>query len=661
MTATAGGHQRPTTAWWPSEKAKQSASLDDVQYRGERGKHSNWLAIFRLARDGGQIVVGDQTGRSNRRVRKRNDLESGASSRELISSAPPSSSLAQTDSGEEEDVPSHGMETKDKLPTDNGPLDRFRVGLWRACCPMALPLVLVALIYLWPSSQRYALDFRVAPLRPRPKFVGPLAINAKLDELGERMFVDQFHAPESMAWTRDRRAFYTGVEGGFILLVEPYAQRWQVAARLNGRDVRDDSPDSELADDDEANHLGSREQRVMVANENRQVPFCTHDVELYGPRAEFEPALVRLSRCSRPLGLRLAPDESRLYAMDPLSGLYRVDLIENLTEAKANSRPLWDVNKVVRLLDFSEQTRGETEEAAKRQVLFGDDIAVHWSEQLNGTNQDDVIYMTDCSLRWPLRYLVWMMLENDDTGRLLQFETGSRKLRILKGVLPVETQNGRSWHLDERGLSFPNGLELTANQSALLISDLNNRRILMHHLRGPLANKTELLMWVPGYSDNIKRGVDLPDGTPTYWFACGCAVSDGAFELAEFFNEWPSFKLLILKALHLVGFLLDILGHWLESTSLKDAGLMLGACWLKLDPYCRHGLVVQFDEQGQVLRSLHGPHFGSHFKLLSEAHQVALPADGSAATASDRSLLYLGSVYYSYLGRVKLEPLERRF
>lgn len=569
-------------------------------------------------------------------------------------------------------------------------LDALCVALWRTCCVVSCIILFYTLLYFWPVDHNHQLEAKVAPARPRPQFAGPLTINNHLDELAERLFEEQFHAPESMAWTRDRRAFYTGVEGGFILLVEPYAERWSVAAKLNAplsiqdksRGIRFVGNHLEVAYDDQDQVQDSKD-KTADAKIDLFVPFCQEDVELYGPRAEFEPSLVRLSRCSRPLGIRLSPDESRLYVMDPLSGFFRVDLVANLSEARASHRSLWAQNHVSKLIDFKRFNQSRAAEASQSEsrIIFGDDIAVDWGA---GSSSGDLIYMTDCSQRWTLRYLIWLMIENDDSGRLLTFDTNDKIIRPLGQVTPVKVQrqllagnggniNGQdnnnndtkitTTYEDHRGLSFPNGIEFTANKSSLLISDLNNRRILMHHLRGPLKGTTNQLMWVPGYPDNIRRGLDLADGTPTYWFACGCAVSDGKFELAEFMNDLPFMRVLLLKSLHLVGSALDYLGGALDSTALKDWALLIDSAWLKHDPYCWHGIVAQFTETGQVLRSLHGPQFSSRFKLISEAHQVALPKEETSNTNSSSqndnsnsnlSALYLGSVYYSYLGRLKL-------
>lgn len=491
-------------------------------------------------------------------------------------------------------------------------------------------VILNALVYFCPTGEP-EFEAKIPSEKPRPTFEGPLAMNSDLDS-AETLFEGQFHAPESMAWTNDARAFYTGVEGGFIILVEPYEERWSVVARLNARDsVRDLTKSVKF----EGQNESTSEELEQATN---WVPFCESDVEVYGRRAEFESQLVYLSRCSRPLGIRLSPNESYLYVSDSLSGLYRVDLA-----ARDDGRAKSVVSK---LIHFDANQRNTSLESSKR-ILFGDDIAVAWSR---GRDGGDLIYLTDCSQKWSLRYLLMVIAENDDSGRVLTFDTSSGLIRPLESVSPARLGESKSW--DWRNLSFPNGLELSATGSSLLISDLNNRRILLHHLEGPLSGQTDHLLWVPGYPDNIRRGLSSSDGEPTYWVACACATSDwSAFEFAEFFDQLPRFKRLALNWLHLSGWLVELLGKLLGSSRVLDVGVSLKSGWLKADPYCSHGLVFQFDESGRILRSLHAPRFGSRFKIVSEAHQVPVKSDETGRS----SFVFLGSVFYSFLGRLRLD------
>lgn len=147
-------------------------------------------------------------------------------------------------------------------------------------------------------------------------------------------------------------------------------------------------------------------------------------------------------------------------------------------------------------------------------------------------------------------------------------------------------------------------------------------------------------------------------------------------EISDISSNWHSCRKLVAKWLYWPGRMFESLGwaimallrmHNEEdrlslqlSRGLIDFGSALSALWLKKDPYCSYGIVVQFDESGTILRSLHAPNSSSYFKILSEAHQIADKADSGSnhdrytVPSSGKSDLYLGSVYYSYLGHVKL-------
>lgn len=552
------------------------------------------------------------------------------------------------------------------------------------------------IIYCWPIGSP-EIESKISAYKPRPKFAGPLAINDLL-ESSDTLFSGQFHAPESMAWNRDKRSFYTGVEGGFILFVEPYKERWQVVAKLNARNsIYDQSDGVQLIlphttvslNRSSINNNNNNNKQVIPTTDNSTqfarkdklfVDYCMRDVELYGKRAEFEPQLVSLSRCSRPLGIRLSPDETYLYVNDALAGLFRVALVEPDNNSNNNKSRKYQLNQVTKLIDYTSSLEKEFtgSEIDDQRLFFSDDIAVDWK---GGEDKGDIVYMTDCSKRWNVRFLLRVILENDDTGRVLSFNVNERTLKPLETIVPALVKPEQQYHasnnsrvtvnsdefvtesvningigqgiLDWRNLSFPNGVELTSNKSALLISDLNNRRIIMHHLKGTFKGQSVHLLWVPGFSDNIRRGLDdIETGEATYWTACGCAVEDGYIEMFEFLNGLPIFRRLVANFVHIIGSFIEFLGYLFDSTGLLDAGLIIKSIWLKVDPYCTHGIVIQFNEEGKILRSLHALHFNSKYKLLSEAHQV--PLFDTDEPDNRTSALYLGSVYYSYLGRVKL-------
>lgn len=552
----------------------------------------------------------------------------------------------------------------------------IRVFLSLMATILALLVILIAVAYVWPIGEP-GLHVRKAPPRPRPKFTGSLKVNSKLDD-AIHLFDNQFHGPESLAWLppavySKSASFYTGVEGGFLLRVWPAARRWQIAAKLNSRQtiIEESGRSRFIALPNQTNPEYSYALDLTPnvntnGSQQRMVDFCKEDIDFYGQQAEFEPALVKLSRCSRPLGLRLAPTSKYLYVIDPLSGLYKLIRDESVAPISApavNGAISNELTGAIRLLNFEPfQKLSDNKEQDKHRILFADDLAVDWSASLTVPSAD-VIYFTDCSRRLTLRHLMRMMIEYDDTGRLLMFDTGSRILQELNAVTPTVylPDIGARWpktgsspielettgaarkndghtsdvhKLDRRHLSFPNGIEMSSNRSALLIADLNNRRILLHHLKGPLKGLSAHLIWLPGYPDNIKRGIDLPDGRASYWTGCGCAVSDSRYELAEFANSLPTLRSTFVRTLNMIGGLVKAIGRLFKSESIQDSGECIKTIWLKWDSICTHGIVVQFTEDGEIIQSLHSTNFGSGEKLLSEASQVPILNDNIHATSS---------------------------
>lgn len=57
---------------------------------------------------------------------------------------------------------------------------------------------------------------------------------------------------------------------------------------------------------------------------------------------------VKMSRCSKPLGIRLSPDENYLYVIDTLTGFYKIHL-------RVNERPNSSQKLVTKLIDFKHQ------------------------------------------------------------------------------------------------------------------------------------------------------------------------------------------------------------------------------------------------------------------------------------------------------------------
>jgi hypothetical protein len=90
-----------------------------------------------------------------------------------------------------------------------------------------------------------------------------------------------------------------------------------------------------------------------------------------------------------------------------------------------------------------------------------------------------------------------VVVSGDATGRLMRYDPRTGNVTVLSS-----------------GLTFPNGVALSADRTHLVVAETSSCKLLRHWLRGPAAGKTEVLAELPGYPDNVR-----PDGAGRggYW------------------------------------------------------------------------------------------------------------------------------------------------
>jgi sugar lactone lactonase YvrE len=153
----------------------------------------------------------------------------------------------------------------------------------------------------------------------------------------------------------------------------------------------------------------------------------------------------------RPLGLEWLPDHS-LLVCDARRGLLQVDASGNVNVLAT--------------------------EAAGKPLVFCNNADVM---------ADGTVYFTDSSERFGLDEWKADLLEHSSTGRLLR--------RAPDGAIDVVTT----------GLSFPNGVALTTDESRLFVAETATYRLLAMDL--PDGELTEIVA-LPGFPDNIATGSD---------------------------------------------------------------------------------------------------------------------------------------------------------
>jgi sugar lactone lactonase YvrE len=203
---------------------------------------------------------------------------------------------------------------------------------------------------------------------------------------------------------------------------------------------------------------------------------------------------------------------------------------------------------------------------------------------------DGTIYFTDASSRFRVGEHLYDLLEARPHGRLLAYDPAAKTTRVLL-----------------RGLYFANGVALSRDESFILVAETYRCRIRRLWLRGPHQGTDVFADNLPGYPDGVAT-----DGRGTFWVAMFTLRNKAADRLQP--RPWA--KRLLAK---LPAFL-----------------------WPRPEPY---GLVLAFDEQGRLLRSLHDPG-GRHVSPIT-----------SVQPAGD--VLYLGTLTGDWIGRYRLDDPAR--
>ncbi|XP_052580802.1 adipocyte plasma membrane-associated protein isoform X3 [Peromyscus californicus insignis] len=133
--------------------------------------------------------------------------------------------------------------------------------------------------------------------------------------------------------------------------------------------------------------------------------------------------------CGRPLGIRAGPNGT-LFVVDAYKGLFEVN----------------PQKRAVKLL-LSSETPIEG-----KKMSFVNDLTV--------TRDGRKIYFTDSSSKWQRRDYLLLVMEGTDDGRLLEYDTVTKEVKVL---------------LDQ--LRFPNGVQLSPEEDFVLVAETTMARI----------------------------------------------------------------------------------------------------------------------------------------------------------------------------------------
>jgi sugar lactone lactonase YvrE len=202
--------------------------------------------------------------------------------------------------------------------------------------------------------------------------------------------------------------------------------------------------------------------------------------------------------------------------------------------------------------------------------------------------RDGTVYFSDATVRSLQEDYRLDLLEGKPHGRLLRYDPRTKVVDVLLA-----------------GLYFANGVALSRDEDFVVVGETYRYRLTRYWLKGEKAGTSDVFADnLPGFPDNI-------DGNRkgSFWVAIFTVRSRAADELMP--RPWAKAMLAKLPP----------------------------SVWPKPEPY---GLVLEIDEAGRILRSLHDPG-GRRVSHLTSARE----RDGQ---------LYLGNLDQRWIGRVALPP-----
>lgn len=289
---------------------------------------------------------------------------------------------------------------------------------------------------------------------------------------------------------------------------------------------------------------------------------------------------------SRPLGLRF-DSKGLLYVVDALVGLLTVDV---------------KTGKTTTLLPFGKEIKGT-------KVMFLDDTDM---------DKDGVLYISDASTRWTINNFPHSLLEHDNSGRVITYDTKTGKISVL-----IEN------------LHFPNGIQVTHDGKALLIAEFFKLRILKYHLQGPKKGQYEIFATLPGEPDNIR-----PSTKGGYWVAMVNGRNTTTKTRIDHLSPYPLVRKVLVRLMHAVGSSLEYATTFWPNPELKDIALNIKNGGIFFGMMKSQGsLVLELNDKGEIVQSLHSS--DANWCFISEVLE-------------QNGYLYLGSFMQPYLGKVKL-------
>lgn len=291
-------------------------------------------------------------------------------------------------------------------------------------------------------------------------------------------------------------------------------------------------------------------------------------------------------KCGRPLGMTFTKT-GNLYVADAYLGVFSIDV---KTGKKVNVLPAKTVVDGLPLTLLNDITFDEKEQA---------------------------LYITQSSTKWNLSYVMVCIFEHDTSGRLLKYNLKTKEVSVVL-----------------HDLSLPNGVEISHSGDSLLFAEVNSKKIFRYYIHGEKKGLKEVFLAVPGEPDNISRS-----NRGTYWVPVLNARTMDSMTIYDKLADKPLVRKAIIFAHKIIATPISIVMTLLPYDWSKEFAFELQSGRIVADYLPSYGMILEFNENGKILRSYHSPSGAvTHISEILEHN----------------GYLYLGSWRNRYLGRLKL-------
>jgi len=289
-------------------------------------------------------------------------------------------------------------------------------------------------------------------------------------------------------------------------------------------------------------------------------------------------------KCGRPLGLNVDKN-GFLFVADSYYGIYKVNL----------NNP----SQYEQIVSMDEVIDGACPNLPNSVVV----------------SSDGTVYWTDSSINYKL-YNGFYTDFVDGTGRLLKYDPKTKKNTVLM-----------------KNIMFANGVELSEDESFILISETHKYRILKYNLKGPNAGKSEIFIdGLPGKPDNIKR-----IGKNFY-----APLVFSKVPIMEYISENPTIRMIIVKFLAIIDLTFETIDSFYPNIYCKKAAHWVGhyesiSTLISFMP--QRIFILTINKDGTIISS-----WQTSERKVSHISDIEVVGD----------TLYLGSPFNAYLGTIKV-------